>query len=550
MAGRHALLIGISTYGEGLKPITSALKDVEAMRDVLLDPGLGGIAADRLQVLTNPGRIEMESAIEGFYANKERDDLLVLYFSGHGFRQDDRQLLLSTSQSNKVMRNGRTHVHRPTTLAAREVREYMNCSRSTRQVVILDCCFSGSFALGMPVKKDAGGLAIEELLGGKGTAVLTSSDAFETSQAAVEGDDLSIYTHFLVEGIRTGVADGDGKGWLSPRDLHRYAAQRVADREPTMTPQFIHTEDGDLIRVCSVRSNIIVAKVPGNSGLDPQNQWGPLAEVPSKPSPTLVKLATSQGRLEHHGKRWQIKQESIKVPCFVENLTESIGITMLQIPEGKFERRFPKHWITLRPYFLGQTLVTQQQWQEVASWSRIEIDIQTQPSYFRGESRPVERVSWQEALEFCRRLSARSLWKYTLPSEAQWEYACRSGTTSKFAYGEKLTSDIANFRPYWSGSYRMKTTDVAIFPANSYGLHDMHGNVWELCADLWHENYEGAPTNGSAWGDACAVGRRVMRGGSWKSSPSLCQSDARAYIEQDINSHLVGFRVCYSPDSN
>ena len=102
MAGKHALLIGISSYGEGLQPIPNALKDVEAMKEVLLDPELGGIPEDQIQVLINPGRMDMEMAIESFYFKKNSDDLLLLYFSGHGFRQDDRQFLLSTSQSRKV----------------------------------------------------------------------------------------------------------------------------------------------------------------------------------------------------------------------------------------------------------------------------------------------------------------------------------------------------------------------------------------------------------------------------------------------------------------
>ena len=265
IAGRYALLIGISSYGEGLSPIASAMKDVEAMKDVLLDPDLGGFAEERLQVLSNPGRMEMEIAIESFFANKEQDDLLVLYFSGLGFRHVDRQLLLSTSESKKVTRDGRSAIHQPTTLSARDVLGYMDGSRARRQVVILDCAFSGAFAHGMEIKPDkgmfAGGikekqqkreLAIEESLGGNGRAVLMSSHALEISEAVEEEDGLSVYTHFLVEGIRTGSADGEGKGWLNPRDLHRYAAQRMADSAPTMTPQFIHTEEGDCIRFCSV----------------------------------------------------------------------------------------------------------------------------------------------------------------------------------------------------------------------------------------------------------------------------------------------------------
>jgi formylglycine-generating enzyme required for sulfatase activity len=116
--------------------------------------------------------------------------------------------------------------------------------------------------------------------------------------------------------------------------------------------------------------------------------------------------------------------------------------------------------------------------------------------------------------------------EYRLPSEAEWEYACRAGTTTPFHFGETITTDLANYNgnyTYGSGSkgqYRKQTTDVGSFPANAFGLHDMHGNVWEWCQDTWHENYNGAPTDGSAWVDENAnQNRMILRGGSWYNNP-------------------------------
>jgi hypothetical protein len=243
MAGRHALLIGISAYGEGLEPIPSARLDVEALREVLQDPELGGIPAEQVRVLIDPERTGMEIEIESFYANKEPDDLLLLYFSGHGFRDEgDRQLLLSTRQSTRVSKNGQSRVQRATTLPASLVRRHMEESLSRRQVVILDCCFSGFFAEGMKAK-DAGTLEIEAMLGGKGRAVLTSSDAIETSRAPTDGEGLSLYTRFLVEGIQTGAADRLGRGYLEAEDLHHYAKDRTGmtsggeGPSPSLEPQ-------------------------------------------------------------------------------------------------------------------------------------------------------------------------------------------------------------------------------------------------------------------------------------------------------------------------
>jgi formylglycine-generating enzyme required for sulfatase activity/uncharacterized caspase-like protein len=675
MAGKHALLIGISAYGEGLSPIPSALRDVQAMREVLLDPELGGIGQDQLRVLTDPGRMEMESAIEAFYADKDQDDLLLLYFSGHGFRQNDRQLLLSTSQCTKVTRNGRTDVHRPTTLSARDVRAYMDGSRSRRQVVILDCCFSGAFALGWELKKDGGSLAIEELLGRKGRAVLTSSDVIETSQGAEDGEGLSVYTRFLVEGIKTGAAAGEGRDWLSPRDLHRYAAQRVGDLAPTMTPQFIYTEDGDLIRVCRVRRDPstdyrqkvqeLVEKQAGvitaagrailddlmqELGLSPDraerieaevlqpfrdydakraryratvaatleargNQperltpqdWEELKELeqrmklrvadaaaielelglqrseeslqaPRPPrvedpaeragsqGPPLLQIPATRGWLEREGNQWRKKEAPITVPGFLEELAEGIAITMVQIPGGDFlmgspesekgrtDAEGPQHRVTLPSFFLGQTPVTQAQWKVVAGWPKVERDLKPDPSNFKGANRPVEQVSWEEAMEFCHRLNQRSNLAYTLPSEAQWEYACRAGTKTPFAFGDTLTPELANYDSNYTygsgpkGFYREETLDVGSFPANAWGLHDMHGNVWEWCLDPWHQTYGGAPSDGTAWENGAEdEGVRLLRGGSWNFYPRDCRSAYRHGRRRGNRGNDVGFRLCRFP---
>jgi len=191
---------------------------------------------------------------------------------------------------------------------------------------------------------------------------------------------------------------------------------------------------------------------------------------------------------------------------------------------------------------MAQTLITQAQWREVAGWQKVEIDLDPDPSYFKGDQRPVEQVSWFEAMEFCHRLSRHTGRYYTLPSEAQWEYACRAGTTTPFHFGDTLAPEQANFSTE-------QTTDVASFPANAWGLHDMHGNVWEWCRDRWHNNYAGAPTDGGAWvnGDSLGGGRhprKVLRGGSWHGVPIVCRSAWRNSGHPVNRSNVIGFRVC------
>jgi formylglycine-generating enzyme required for sulfatase activity len=167
----------------------------------------------------------------------------------------------------------------------------------------------------------------------------------------------------------------------------------------------------------------------------------------------------------------------------------------------------------------------------------------------------VVQVSWHEAMEFCSRLSQRTGRHYMLPSEAQWEYTCRAGSRTPFAFGETITTDLANYRGTSTygdgpkGDYRQQTTPVGSFPANAWGLQDMHGNVWEWCLDAWHESYEGAPGDGSAWLDEEAEEdtRRLLRGGSWRNYPRNCRSACRFLAHPGRVDGLVGFRVVCLP---
>ena len=175
------------------------------------------------------------------------------------------------------------------------------------------------------------------------------------------------------------------------------------------------------------------------------------------------------------------------------------------------------------------------------------------PSRFKDEpdspNHPVENISWDDAVEFCRRLSDRVGKEYRLPSEAEWEYACRAGTTTPFHFGETIDAEVANYRTTKvygrgkEGEYRGKTTPVGSFKvANAFGLFDMHGNVYEWCADTWHSNYEGAPEDGSAWIEHNETSH-LLRGGSWNGSPDNCRSAYRYYLNADDRYNYIGFRV-------
>lgn len=208
-----------------------------------------------------------------------------------------------------------------------------------------------------------------------------------------------------------------------------------------------------------------------------------------------------------------------------------------------FTREQPRHRVTIpKGFYMGRYEVTQAQWQAV---------MKNNPSQFKGcDQCPVEQVSWNDSQEFIRRLNAMDNgFRYSLPSEAQWEYACRAGTATEFAFGNSLSSVPANFDgnyPYAGaakGVNRQKTTPVGSFQSNAWGLYDMHGNVWEWCEDVWHENYDGAPADGSPWLSGGDSKYRVERGGSWDFHGDALRSAYRFSDKPDDRVNNSGLRV-------
>lgn len=254
------------------------------------------------------------------------------------------------------------------------------------------------------------------------------------------------------------------------------------------------------------------------------------------------------------------------VECFtepLEGLGTAIQLDIVLIPGGSFnmgspeeepERRKsegPQHTVTLPSFFMGRYPVTQTQWRAVSKLEQVYIELDPKPSRFSGRNYPVEQVSWHEAVEFCQRLSNTTGRPYRLPSEAQWEYACRAGTTTPFTFGKTLTTEVANYRGSITyndgpkGEYRATTTPVDYFDvANAFGLCDMHGNVWEWCADMWHKNYESAPIDGSTWLGESEESNRVLRGGSWNYNSRYCRSATRLNGRPDDRISRFGFRIC------
>ncbi|MDB9304267.1 MULTISPECIES: bifunctional serine/threonine-protein kinase/formylglycine-generating enzyme family protein [Cyanophyceae] len=258
----------------------------------------------------------------------------------------------------------------------------------------------------------------------------------------------------------------------------------------------------------------------------------------------------------------EVNRDFPRAKFFAEKLSQTVTLEMVSIPGGTFmmgspefegdadER--PQHEVILKPFFMGKYPITQAQWKAVAALPQVKQPLNPYPSKFKGHNRPVENVSWYEAIEFCARLWEKTGREYRLPSESEWEYACRAGTTTSFHFGEMITTNLVNCSSDIYGmdvksKYRKETTDVGSFQvANAFGLYDMHGLVWEWCADTWHNNYYGAPSDGTAWEVGGDFYRRLLRGGSWSFSAELCRSASRSWNESDGGLRICGFRVVFS----
>jgi formylglycine-generating enzyme required for sulfatase activity len=304
------------------------------------------------------------------------------------------------------------------------------------------------------------------------------------------------------------------------------------------------------------------------------------------PAPSLRQIAFDPAAVDRKGARLATQKATAAV--FTEPLTAAASLDMVAIPSGEFvmgsplyepERRAnegPQHVVTLDRFFVGASPVTQAQWAAVvmAQPEKIARGLDPFPAFFKGPDLPVESISWDEADEFCRRLSEITGRAYRLPSEAEWEYACRAGSAAPFNVGPTITTDLANYCgmggavcgesggksvasnvydgvAYGSGAYDEgpagiflgKTTSAGTFPPNRFGLYDMHGNVWEYCLDVATPNYNDASATGAS--NLAGGGARILRGGSWSHNPAICRSAYRDEIAPDNPGWQgrIGFRV-------
>ncbi|MHC5771196.1 MAG: SUMF1/EgtB/PvdO family nonheme iron enzyme [Nostoc sp.] len=625
MGKNWAIVVGINNY-DNLQPLNYAKRDAEAMKAWFEDEAQFDrvflFTEDSPAIKTNPpiktqpthGRFLTFLQVQFETKLLEAQDNLWFFFAGHGRRDADRDYLMFLDSSLQT-------VDETTAISVDYVTQRLRRCGADNVVLLIDACRDegNRFGLGVGMQEHKGVITfyscaptqksweIDELQHGSFTYSLLEGLRMQGEANCATVERLEQHLRYRVPELNAYYKKSEQNPYLKAEPPYKMyyilveQAARIKDAESLKYQASLAENEGDLlvaeqlwIRVLAVsradRDAIRAIQRIAQRQIQPVNSISetlsitqPVASpgedraVALEPTPIRkddrpvfkfdVVTVNAQGQ--------KIKRQQGQTEYFTENFGNGITLDMVLIPGGSFlmgspedelERRnleSPQHLVNVEQFCIGKYPVTQEQWRAVAILPQVNRNLNPDPSHFKGEQRPVEKVSWYDAVEFCDRLSSHIKRQYRLPSEAEWEYACRAGTTTPFHFGETITTDLANYDGTddkdgkWSGSYgrgpkgiyREETTEVGSFGvANTFGLYDMHGNVWEWCLDDWHSNYKDVPTNGSAWFNNndnlyLKQGEVVLRGGSWYNDPKGCRSALRDYNYRDYRNTSHGFRV-------
>jgi formylglycine-generating enzyme required for sulfatase activity len=604
--GRHALLVGVSEFVDTrLARLNAPINDVIKLKGILEDSSRGGF--DSVDLSPNEDFLAVRDRLSHFYHERAPDDLLLLYYSGHGILGRGNRLFLATTGSS-------VDAPRARSISANEIREFIEECRAERQIVVLDCCHSGAFA--GPGKAGAPPPAITaETFSSAGTGlyVLAAADTLQYAWDGAElrlGDQavnkLSLFTSWLADGLENGEAAPDEEK-ITIDALYQYLFRRARSEGAPSTPQrFVQEGVGDLVisanplagaarvdpkiaaaldarqyltrlgAVHELSRQIAEGSVPAARGArrllerrlqierhisvhqaitgtlagDEARRTEPGRRTVQESRPAVATRSSATAAAEAGGP--PIRQEDAHLPDLAFFSDAPFAPELVVMPAGEFmmgsgdeeevgyEVERPQHRVTIAQRFaIGRYPVTFDEYDRFCqATGRNKPEDQ---GWGRGRQ-PAINVSLQDAQEYLAWLSQETGWVYRLPSEAEWEYACRAGTTARYSFGDAITPKDANY----ADSGLSRTSEVGTYPANSWGLYDMHGNVWEWVEDDWHENYRDAPSDGSAWKDAKAGGSPrlcVLRGGSWDPYPRDCRSACRGWFGTDAGEVDIGFRV-------
>ena len=561
-----AISIGVNRYDYVSDHLEYAVNDAEKVKHFLstqlgFEVLLYTDTSEPLgQIQTRPSRNNLWHLLKDLIRQARRADNFLLFFSGHGaLGKDLHEYLLTCDHSPSDIEH--------TALPLSFVIQCLIECQARNTVLVLDMCRNRQ----RDWSKGADRVGMETLNQARqqGITVVFSCNRGERSYE-IPSIQQSSFTYAFLEGLRF---------CTTTAELERYLMRRVSqiNQENGKPPQH------PLIGVESVLKYDLPLIVTQSRQLTSQFQENIRSSTKDDRDIRSIELQ-SETNITPRESSYQFiipaiegKQafefEVIVVDVYGQKLeqhrgeslylSEELGTSSLQmvvIPSGTFvmgssgrrtsSNEVPLHSVTIKPLLMSKYPITKSQWKAVAKLEQVKIPLKLQPSRSGGAKHPIVEISWDEAVEFCDRLSQNTGHVYRLPSEAEWEFACRAGTTTPFHFGETITPNLANYDGTFTyhsepkGENRQKAIDVGSFPfANAFGLFDMHGNVWEWCLDHWHETYDETPTDGRAWFKNTDSRNRVIRGGSWRNEPKLCRSSSRFFDQADSKSNNISFRV-------
>jgi formylglycine-generating enzyme required for sulfatase activity len=591
--GYHALVVGNNEY-RTLPKLKTAEADAREVAAILKDA-----YGFETTVLINATRQQIVSALSGYRRKLGPEAKLLIYYAGHGINDKDAEKAywLPVDADRDDTSNW---------IIADEITTALKVIPARHVLVVSDSCYSGTLTRGLgeslPPASEREQF-IQRMMAGRSRTLMASGGDEPVADGG--GGRHSVFANALMRGLR----DIDRQTFTAAELFRFYVEEPVAGRAQ-QTPEYNPLrnsghESGDFVFVKlkggaeSASAPAATAAAPGTrtptgavdasvfelefwnaikDSSDPEEYEDYLRRYPNGNFAEIARRRAAGRRGGHNTASAPAPRPtpatrgastpSRPAPKAGETLKNRTGMELVYVPAGSFlmgsteaevQRAFrttksyktaampewftdelPQRRVTLREgFYVGRHEVTQAQWRAVMG---------NNPARFAGcDECPVENVSWNDAQVFLQRLNAQGDgFEYRLPTEAEWEYAARGGTTTSFAFGDKLTAQQANCGdsyPATGAKSPGKTVPVGSFPANGFGLYDMHGNVAEWVEDAHHDSYEGAPADGSAWVEGGRAVFRVVRGGSWERDPDLCRSARRRRRQPALAFDIIGLRV-------
>ena len=537
---RMALVIGNSTYAHTTalrNPVNDAVAVGEALRGLGFD----------VTVKTDLGRAALYDEVGGFGERSASAEMAILFYAGHGIEVNGTSYLVPVDA--RLTRDTDTHQ----AMSLDDVRDRM---RGTGlRLVILDACRDNPLAQRMRLTDPARSMSrsglgrLRDERGERGGMLVWFATA--AGETAPDGNGRnSPFTQALLEHLDDSVEIGT---------VFVRTTRTVYEATGRRQQPYVYGTQLDEFYLNG--SDPPPPPLPGGGGSRPDQNllWETALDSST--------ARTYEDYLRWYPDGWYADEARARLAALRDVRRDGEEFRdcdecpkMVEIPAGTFRmgaraseggrwdrREGPQHRVKLSWFALGVTEVTFDEWEACVRGGGCDGYRPDDEGWGRG-ARPVVNVSWDDAQAYVRWLSRKAGMSYRLPSEAEWEYAARGGTTTPFHTGTTISTDQANYDGRYvygsgrRGTYRRRTTPVGTFAPNAFGLHDVHGNVREWTDDCWHESYRGAPADGSPWlGGTCS--NNVLRGGSWGDSPRLLRSAARLRRTTENRNSRAGFRV-------